>query len=229
LFGRQEMMMTAPFDPTRVPAGTLQGMAKRLSKHPSMASVPLSKCQEILAQTFGHASFHALKTHQPANRAVEGFRDVTTRVQFYALLEEALRMGVDAMKALIWIEELARRGGRWPLADLAQACSQSLVKGLTLAQSLEALGTEAHAPECFLIARLEEQGDWAGGLKEARSMAEQEAHGADMRRLASQSDPAAPVITRVHRVEVPEERVEKIKEALSQGRAGQSDRKGERA
>lgn len=222
--------MTAPFDPTRVPAGTLQGMAKRLSKHPSMASVPLSKCQEILAQTFGHASFHALKTHQPANRAVEGFQDVTTRIRFYTMLEESLRAHVDLMSSLAWIEELARRGGQWPLADLTRACSRTLFQGLTLAQSLEALGTEAHAPECFIVARFEEQGDLAEGVKEARFLAEQGAHGDDMRRLSGQSASAAPVITRVHRVEVPEDRVEKIKEALSQGRAprsGRPDQKGE--
>lgn len=189
-------MMSVPFDPTRVPAGTLQGMARRLSKHPALPDVPLSKCQEILAQTFGHTSFHALKTHQPASRAVEGFRDVTTRIRFYTMLEEPLRARVDLMSSLAWIEELARRGGRWPLGDLAQACRQTLANGLTLAQSLEALGTEAHAPECFIIARFEEQGDLAEGVKEARILAEQEAHMDDMRRLSARSaESASPLPT----------------------------------
>lgn len=211
--------MSTDFCPTRVPAGTLQDMAKRLSKHPQMKDVPLSKCQEILAQTFGHASFHALKTRQPASRAAEGFRDVATRLRFYTMLEEPLRAHVDLVSALTWIEELSRRGGQWPLADLSRACQESIGSGLTLAQSLEALGTDAQAPEYFLLARWEEQGDLAGGVKEARILAEQEAHIDDMRRLSGQlpsETPPTPSITRVSRMNVPKGQVGKVREALSQ-------------
>lgn len=168
------------FDPTRVPAGTVQDMAKRLSKHPSIAGVSLSKCQEIMARTFGHASFHALKKVKKPNLARQALDHTRTRILLYTLMGSCLDARVDPLTSLGWIEEIGRRGNHWALADLAAACRQACQAGSQFSGALQSIGSTQMGPECFLIARFEDMGCLAEGVKEAMSYAQEAGHQQDL-------------------------------------------------
>lgn len=165
--------MSTPFVPQQVPASTVQDMAKRLSKHPMMAKVTLSRCQEVMARTFGHASFHALKQpkdHEELARQAVG--NLAVRLRFYELMHRCARWKMDNHQALLKVGELARRTGQWPLAALCQALVDRLSKGQVLGDCLEELGGPGLGVEVFLMNRL---GQWDQAFRQAADHARREA------------------------------------------------------
>lgn len=144
-------MTVSSFNPQAVPAGIVQDMAKRLSKCSEMKDVPLSKCQEIMARTFGHANFHELKNRAPFSRAKEGLMDPAVRVLFYTLLGRTDQGGVATFSGLDWIAGVAAQGGQWPLHDLASASKAMMLDGLSLGSSLEKLMDGQLTDELFLL------------------------------------------------------------------------------
>lgn len=174
-------MTVSSFNPQAVPAGIVQDMAKRLSKCPEMKGVPLSKCQEIMAKTFGHASFHSLKSRAQFSRAQEGLMDPGVRIVLYTLLARAAQASVDSFSALDWIGEIAAEGGQWPLRDLTTACRALMQEGLSFGSALQKLMGGQLTHELFLLTTIGASPDI---LHECARLASAECDALDRKKLA---------------------------------------------
>ena len=178
-------MMIVDFIPTSVPAGTIQDMAKRLSKHPDMKGVPLSKCQEIMARTFGHASFHDLKQRKPPNPLDYALHDAGagTRALLYTFLADQLEAKIPVYYALQDIEASARRAGQHPLAALIQALVVKIKDGHSLGDSLWQLGGDAVGEEAFLLETMERGGFIVEVVRKCEKIARKKAGVSDLNAL----------------------------------------------
>ncbi len=106
------------FDATLVPIGTLKSMAKRMKKHPQAAHLSLSECQEVLAKTFGHASWHAAQHFQRPDQTQEALNNPADRALLYKHIGMSQKAGVPAMTHLERLLEAFALARRWPLYDL---------------------------------------------------------------------------------------------------------------
>ena len=161
------------FDPTLVPRGTLKTMAKRMHNHPKLDDLGLSKCQEILAKTFGHDSWHALSKPKPS-RAGQAAGSIRDRVLIYELLIMCLESKLDAVTAMDWIGVVAAKGVNIPLRDLTGKIIQSMKQGKSLGQAFHE-NFEGHGrAEVFVVQQSEISGTILYGLREACNFARQE-------------------------------------------------------
>jgi len=143
------------FDPTLVPKGTLKAMAKRMHKHPDGQHLTLAQCQEVLARTFGHASWHALQAYKRPDRSQQLLSDPKQRTMFYSTLHVFLSAGVDILQGLSVLEKAGKRLERWDWADLARELLEDLDQGTRTGQALSAK-VQPFAPlEAFLLKQSE--------------------------------------------------------------------------
>lgn len=180
-------MSCTPFDPTQVPAGTLQKLAKRLAKHPASQGVSLSVCQEVMAQTFGHTSFHALKHKKTVCRASEALADPGTRAFFYERMSTVLLGYMSLPQGLDLLKDLATRGSRWPLRDLCARILEGMRAGQTFGQAFEQVAGSSIPSEVFLITTLQEVGSLSEAMSECLLLARQAADMEDYQALGGRS------------------------------------------
>ena len=170
------------FDPTLVPKATLKTMAKRMHNDECLAGLSLSKCQEILAKTFGHGSWHALSRPRPS-RTAEAAADPSVRILLYELMLQCSESAVDIGASMEWIGHVAAMGGKVLLRDLAHDIHRGMQEGLPLAQAMDRCFDGHGSAEVFLVSQSEKTMGIHEGLRVARELAEQEGDRIDYRKL----------------------------------------------
>lgn len=152
--------MTSLFDPLLVPKGTLKTLAKRMKKHPQGQRLSLAQCQEVMARTFGHASWHALQSYQRPNRSGQLLGDEHQRLAFYSILQCALEAYIPLRDSLQAIQKAAQRTQQWGWMDTAELFLNDLKANVSVEVSFYQ-HISPYAPiEAFLI----KQGSRTNGL-----------------------------------------------------------------
>lgn len=166
--------MQPVFVPTLVPKGTLKSMAKRMHKHPSGQHLTLAQCQEVLARTFGHASWHALQSYQRPDRSGDLLRDPQQRTVFYAILLYTLEAGIPLQGSVKLMKTAAQRLERWDWNDLTQALGQDLQAGMDAAEALSRRVEPFSSVEAFLLKQGNKGNGLISALQETKALSEQE-------------------------------------------------------
>lgn len=168
--------MTAVFDPTLVPKGTLKTMAKRMHKHPDGQHLTLAQCQELLAQTFGHTSWHALQHFQRPDRSGHLLAHAPQRSLFYATLLQFLEAGVGVTEGLALVKTAAQRLERWEWADLAQRMMDDWEAGKDTGEALSMRVLPYSSMEAFLLKQSSRSEGLIAALRETKALSDQSLH-----------------------------------------------------
>lgn len=159
--------MTSLFDPLLVPKGTLKTLAKRMKKHPQGQHLSLAQCQEVMARTFGHASWHALQSYERPDRSGLLLGNTQQRLTFYSILQDSLEAGIALVESLECIQKAAQRTQQWGWMDTAELFLNDLKSNVSMEESFYQRISPYAPIEAFLIKQGARTNGLLSGFQEA--------------------------------------------------------------
>lgn len=171
--------MNNDFEPTLVPAGTVLGLAKKLSKHPQFDDVPLSKCQEIMARTFGHANLHQMMQYKGKTREQLAIDDPSKRQMFYDMALTFFQASFSVAETMTAIEEFCAMAGLVEVRDLAKKIIEDQGKGHSFSYSMDQLLVQ-HQDEALIIRTMEPAGKLGRAMEKCKTLTQTEMDRADV-------------------------------------------------